>query len=134
MDFDMFLEVLIFEPKWGVCMGYSLCMMADFQNALISGIFRVFWAVFCTEQLWMICTMDFDLFLWVLFFKPKWGFFMGYSICMMVAFQNAFISGIFLVFWSGFLHRTTLNDFYNGFWHVFWNFNFWAKMTIFHGF
>ena len=23
-------------------MGYSLCMMADFQNALISGIFGVF--------------------------------------------------------------------------------------------
>ena len=25
-------------------MGYSLCMMADFQNAVISGIFRVFWS------------------------------------------------------------------------------------------
>ena len=24
-------------------MGYSLCMMADFQNGLISQIFRVFW-------------------------------------------------------------------------------------------
>ena len=24
-------------------MGYSLCMMADFQNALISLIFSVFW-------------------------------------------------------------------------------------------
>ena len=27
-------------------MGYSLCMMADFQNALISPIFGVFRAVF----------------------------------------------------------------------------------------
>ena len=26
-------------------MGYSLCMMADFQNALISRIFGVFWSV-----------------------------------------------------------------------------------------
>ena len=24
-------------------MGYSLCMMADFENGLISRIFRVFW-------------------------------------------------------------------------------------------
>ena len=30
--------------------------------------------------------------------------------CMMVDFQNGLISRIFIVFWSGFLHRTTLND------------------------
>ena len=30
-------------------MGYSLCMMADFQNALISGIFGVFWMV-CLQR------------------------------------------------------------------------------------
>ena len=42
MDFDMFLAILIFEPKGGFCMGYSLCMMADFQNGLISRIFDVF--------------------------------------------------------------------------------------------
>ena len=27
-------------------MGYSLCMMADFQSALISRIFGVFWSGF----------------------------------------------------------------------------------------
>ena len=27
-------------------MSYSLCMMADFQNGLISGIFRFFWSGF----------------------------------------------------------------------------------------
>ena len=32
-------------------MGYNLCMMADFQNGLISLIFGVFGAVFCTEHL-----------------------------------------------------------------------------------
>ena len=42
MVFDMFFRILIFEPKSGFCMGYSLCMMADFQNALISRIFGVF--------------------------------------------------------------------------------------------
>ena len=41
-DFDMFFGILIFDPKSGFCMGYSLCMMADFQNALISRIFGVF--------------------------------------------------------------------------------------------
>ena len=42
MDFDMFFGILIFDPKWGFCKGYSLCMMADFQNGLISRIFGVF--------------------------------------------------------------------------------------------
>ena len=51
MDFDMFFGILIFEPKWGFCMSYSLCMIADFQNALISRIFGVFSSGFCTEQL-----------------------------------------------------------------------------------
>ena len=35
---------------------------------------------------------------------------MGYSLCMMGGFQNGLISRIFSVFWSGFLHKTTLND------------------------
>ena len=35
---------------------------------------------------------------------------MGYSLCMMADFQNALISGIFGVFWSGFFDRTTVND------------------------
>ena len=35
---------------------------------------------------------------------------MGYSLWRMADFQNALISGIFGVFCSGFLHRTTLND------------------------
>ena len=42
MDCDMFFGILIFDPKSGFCMGYSICMMADFQNALISRIFSVF--------------------------------------------------------------------------------------------
>ena len=31
-------------------MGYSLCMMADFQNALISRIFGVFWRGFLQRR------------------------------------------------------------------------------------
>ena len=35
---------------------------------------------------------------------------MGYSVCMITDFQNALIFGIFGVFRSVFLHRTTVND------------------------
>ena len=38
---------------------------------------------------------------------------MGYSLCMMVDFQNGLISRIFIVFRSGFLHGTTGNDLQN---------------------
>ena len=40
---------------------------------------------------------------------------MGYSLCLMADFQNALISGIFGVFSSVLLHRTNINDLYNGF-------------------
>ena len=40
---------------------------------------------------------------------------MGNSVCMMADFENGLISRIFSVFGSGFLHITTINDFYNGF-------------------
>ena len=42
MDFDMFLGISIFDPKSGFFMGYSLRMMTDFQNGLISRMFSVF--------------------------------------------------------------------------------------------
>ena len=58
----------------------------------------------------MICRMDFDMFFGILIFDPKSGFCMGYRLCMMADFQNALISLIFLVFSSGFLQRTTVND------------------------
>ena len=51
------------------------------------------------------------MFFRILIFEPKLEFCMGYSLCMMADFQNALISRIFGVFWSGFLHRTTVNDF-----------------------
>ena len=42
MDFKILFGILIFDPKSGFCMAYSLWMMADFQNAIISRIFGVF--------------------------------------------------------------------------------------------
>ena len=58
----------------------------------------------------MSCTMDFLIFFGILIFEPKSGFCMGYSLCMMADFQNGLISRIFIVFCTGFLHRTTLHD------------------------
>ena len=46
MGFDMFFGILIFDQKRGFCMGYSLCMIGDFENGLISRIFSAFWSVF----------------------------------------------------------------------------------------
>ena len=46
IDFEMFWGLLIFDSKSGFCMGYSLCMMADFKNARISRIFVVFFEAF----------------------------------------------------------------------------------------
>ena len=40
---------------------------------------------------------------------------MGYSLCIMVDFQNGLTSRIGTVFLSGFLHKTTVNVFWNGF-------------------
>ena len=42
MDFEVFFGILILDPKRGFCKGYSLCMIADFQNAPISRLVSVF--------------------------------------------------------------------------------------------
>ena len=35
---------------------------------------------------------------------------MEYNLCMMADFQTGLIARIFGVFWSGFFHKTALND------------------------
>ena len=52
-------------------MGCSLCMMADFQNGLISPIYGVFSRGFFHRTTEMICRMDFDRFFGILIFDPK---------------------------------------------------------------
>ena len=71
------------------------CMMADFQNALISRIF----SVFSTRFLEFKFLSQSEDFAWAIAFAFKTA-----------DFQNALISPIFTVFWSGFLQRTTRND------------------------
>ena len=58
----------------------------------------------------MICRIDFDMFFGILIFDPKSRFCMGYSLCMIIDFQNSLISPIFCVFSGGFLRRITVND------------------------
>ena len=38
----MFSGILILEPQRKFCMGYSICVMANLQNGLISSIVSVF--------------------------------------------------------------------------------------------
>ena len=51
MDFDVFFGILTFDGKLGYFKCYSLCIMAYFQNYLISRIFSVFCKCFFTKQL-----------------------------------------------------------------------------------
>ena len=67
-------------------------------------------AVFCTEQLQIICRIDFDIFFEISIFDPKSGFCMGHSLCMMADFQNGLMSRMFSVFCSGFLPGKTSNN------------------------
>ena len=51
----MIFWILIFDPNWPFCQGYSLCTMADFQNRLMSRIFGVFSSGFLhrTTLMWL---------------------------------------------------------------------------------
>ena len=55
MVFGMFWAILIFDPNWPFCKGYTLCKMADFQNRLISRILGVFSRSFShrTTLIWL---------------------------------------------------------------------------------
>ena len=127
----VFFLILIFDPNWLFCKGYSPCMMADFQNRLIS---RSIWCFlnrfFAQNNSNMIKESFFCMFFWIWIFDPNWLFCKGYSLCMMADFQNRLISRIFGVFSSGLLQKTTLTWLKNLLSHVFLNVNFWAKLTI----
>ena len=104
-----------------------------FQNALIFLILGVFWSSFCTQQLLSGRTIVFRTFWAFLIFDPNWPCCKDYSLCVVANFdhfQNAPIFRILDVFWSGFLHTTTLMLSYNRFSHLLSIFNFWPKLTI----
>ena len=53
--FRMIFWILIFDPNWPFCQGYSLCTMADFHNCHISLIFGIFSSGFLhrTTLMWL---------------------------------------------------------------------------------
>ena len=67
-------------------MGYSLCMVADFENVSFLKYLVFYGAVSCRQQMQMIFRMDFDMFFGFLNFDRKGGFCMGYSLCIMANF------------------------------------------------
>ena len=72
MDYDMVFGILIFDPKRGFCKGCSPCMMADFQNGVISPIFSVFWSSFLAQIIFKgFVKENFDVFC------------KGHSLCVM---------------------------------------------------
>ena len=69
-----FYAFLIFDLKWRFCMGYSLCMMADFanfQNALIFRIWALFSSRFLHQTTAMCCRNVFSMFLCIFNFWFK---------------------------------------------------------------
>ena len=106
----MFLGNLIFDQKWGFCMGYSFCMMADFHNGLIFRIFGVFSISFFAKKksTWFV-EWILTCFLKLQFFTQSEDFAWAiYCVYMMSDFQNKLISRIFGVFGGGFFNRSFL--------------------------
>ena len=131
----MLFAILIFDPNWPLCKGYSLCtvaIFANFQNGLISQILAAFWSRFLHKTSLMCLRVFYRMFLAFLIFDPNRPFCKGYSFCIVpifANFQNGLIFRILAVFWSRFLHNTTVMCFYSCFSHAFRNFNFWPKLT-----
>ena len=118
---QVLLAILIFDPNWpfckgfSLCMGYSLCKMAESSKSFyFSNIWCLFQRFFVPKNSSVLIHMFFACFLHILIFDPNWPFCKGYSLCMgyslckMAEFQNRLISRIIGVFSRGFLHRKTL--------------------------
>ena len=65
-------------------------------------------AVFCTEQLYAFCRINFSMFLRKKKLKITCPFCMGYRLSKMEDLQSDLISRLFGVFAGGFFNRTTL--------------------------
>ena len=129
----------IFDPKWKFWKSYSFCLVAVFGNFKHPLIFRIlvpFWSPFCIEQLQCVVKTFLSCFFAFLIFDPKWGFYKGFSLCLVPIFgnfQNALNFRILAVFGSHFLHRTPAMSCSNVFSMFFCIFNFWPKVRILQG-
>ena len=128
----MFSWMLIFDPNWLFCKGYSPCMMADFQNRLISRTFGVFSIGFLhrTTLTWLKnrflhVFLNFEFLTQTDYFAKAIAF-AWWPIFKIVSFLEYLVS-----LSSGLLQKTTLTWLKNLLSHVFLNVNFWPKLTIF---
>ena len=131
--FSHLFGIFNFGPKLSILHGP--CIVSHFQNGHFSNI-RCFLERFFDITTLMRTTIVFRTFLAFLILDPNWAFCLGYSPCIVANFghfQNAVIFRILGVFWSGFLHITTLMRTYNRFSHLFGIFNFGPKLSILHG-
>ena len=91
-------------------MGYRLCLMADFQILLFLEYFVFLGRFFAHNNSklfveWILtCFFEFE------FLSQSEDFAWAIAFAGWPIFKNALISRIFGVFWSVFLHRTTVND------------------------
>ena len=71
----VFFFILLFDPKWLFRQGYSLFMIADFENHLICRIFGVFSSGFTHRKalIWLKNSFSHVFFL-ILIFDPNWLF------------------------------------------------------------
>ena len=92
--FHMFYRILIFDPNWAFCIGYSprfVSIFAHFQTIVIFQILRAFWS-------WFFAQKSSNVFL-----DSFFTCFVEFS-----DFQKLVIFRIIAVFWSCFLRRKTL--------------------------
>jgi len=116
-------------------MGYNPCMMADFENGLISWIFSVFWSGFFAQnnskwfEEWIL-----TCFVQLYYFNQSedfaWAIALGWwPIFKMVSFVE------YLVFFGAFFFaRNNSKWFVEWILTCFWNFNFWPKLRIWMGY
>ena len=89
--FHMFLNILIFDPKWRFCKGYSPCIIvnfSDFRTLVILWIVGVFGVDFYLEHFCFGSRDVFRMFLNILSFHPKWRFCKGYGPCIIANFSD----------------------------------------------
>ena len=107
--FRMFLNILIFDPNWRFCKGYSPCVIAKFSNYGTLLIFRrwgVFGVDFCVEHFCCGFRDVFRMFFSKHFnFWPKLTFLQNRKILRLC--NTCYFSNIGC-FWSDFLRRTFL--------------------------
>ena len=106
--FSMFLRKKKLKITCPFFMGYRLTKMEDLQNALISRLFGVFHAEFCTEQLYAFRRIIFSMFLRKKKLKITCPFCMGKTyqkLTKIEDLQNYLISRLCGVFARGFLQK-----------------------------